>query len=138
MKLSEKNSERNRILLIDDDRHLLQSMGSWLNDQGFVVSLANCCEAAKELLAEAEFDLAIVDLRLGAEDGMTILEYCRTHYPKVVVILMTGYATVDTGVMAIREGAFDLLTKPLIDDELLISIRRASVSYTHLTLPTKA
>ena len=81
--------------------------------------------ALNKPLASKEFDLAFVDLRLGAEDGMEILAHCGVHHPNVVVILMTGYATIDTGVEAIRAGAFDLMTKPLIDEEILIAINRA-------------
>ena len=114
-----------RILLVDDDQHLLQSLGSWLKDQGFDVQLAADKASAEKALSSKTFDLAFVDLRLGDEDGMDILSHCRKHHPNVVVILMTGYATVDTGVEAIRAGAFDLMTKPLIDDEILIAINRA-------------
>ena len=114
-----------RILLVDDDQHLLQSLGSWLQAQGFEVQLAADKASAEGALAAKTFDLAFVDLRLGDEDGMDILSHCRTHHPNVVVILMTGYATVETGVEAVRAGAFDLMTKPLIDDEILIAINRA-------------
>jgi DNA-binding NtrC family response regulator len=114
-----------RILLVDDDQHLLQSMGEWLNQNGFQTSLAQDIASAKQQVEELEFDLAIVDLRLGSDDGLDLLRYLRKHHPNTSVILMTGYATVDTGIEAIRAGAFDLITKPLIDEELLMSIRRA-------------
>jgi DNA-binding NtrC family response regulator len=113
------------ILLVDDDRHLLQSMGEWMREQGFKVLLAANAKAAESQLANNVVQLALVDLRLGNEDGFDVLRYCRKHYPKTVVILMTGYATVDTGIEAVRAGAFDLLTKPLLDDEILIAIDRA-------------
>ena len=113
------------ILLVDDDQHLLQSMGAWLSDQGYEVQLSADIASATKLLDGQVFDLALVDLRLGADDGMELLRHCRKHFPHVVVVLMTGYATVGTSVEAIREGAFDLLTKPLIDDEILVAIDRA-------------
>ncbi len=100
-------------------------MGDWLADQGFQISLANDIESARVVLKDESIDLALVDLRLGTEDGLQILDYSKKHHPHVVVTLMTGYATVDTGVEAVRRGAFDLLTKPLIDEELLISVNRA-------------
>ena len=124
--MSSPNSSRPaRLLLVDDDQHLLQSFGGWLKDQGFDVEMAVNQASAQEALTGRPFDLAFIDLRLGAEDGMNILEHCRTHHPNLIVILMTGYATVDTGVEAIRAGAFDLMTKPLIDEEVLIAINRA-------------
>jgi len=117
--------KNNEILLVDDDRHLLESMGAWLTDQGYRVSLATNQEQARAVLSERTIDLALVDLRLGSEDGLELLAECKKHHPNVVVILMTGYATVDTSIEAIRAGAFDMLTKPLIDDEILIAFDRA-------------
>ena len=100
-------------------------MGGWMIEQGFDVFLAHDVQSAESQLANHDVDLALVDLRLGSDDGFNVLEHCRKHYPKVVVLLMTGYATVDTGIEAVRAGAFDLLTKPLIDEEILIAIDRA-------------
>ena len=124
--MNSKNPERpQRILLVDDDQLLLQSMGEWLNDVGFETGFATGIESAKELLANHEFELALIDLRLGPDDGFDLLTHCKKHHPNLTSILMTGYATVDTGIEAIRAGAFDLVTKPLIDEELLMSINRA-------------
>lgn len=114
-----------KILLVDDDQHLLQSLAGWLADQGYDLATAHDCASAEKELANKDFDLAFIDLRLGAEDGMEVLAHCQKHHPNVVVVMMTGYATVDTGVEAIRAGAFDLMTKPLIDEEILIAINRA-------------
>ena len=125
--MNSKNSDRaQRILLVDDDQHLLQSMGQWLNECGYETRLAQDIASARQYLkTETQFDLALIDLRLGPEDGFDLLNYCKTHSPNTTTILMTGYATVDTGIEAIRAGAFDLVTKPLIDEELLMSIQRA-------------
>ena len=118
---SKKSDKPQRILLVDDDQHLLQSMGEWLNANGFETGLAHNIDSATHLLSNAPYDLALIDLRLGPEDGFDLLAHCNTHYPNTTSILMTGYATVDTGIEAIRAGAFDLVTKPLIDEELLMS-----------------
>lgn len=121
-----KNTLSNKqILIVDDDQHLLQSMGMWLQDLGFKTFLAANSQTAEKHLTKNSIDLALIDLRLGNEDGMDLLRFCKQHYPQVVVLLMTGYATVETGVEAIRAGAFDLLTKPLIDDEILLAFERA-------------
>jgi DNA-binding NtrC family response regulator len=113
------------ILLVDDDRHLLDSMGAWLMDQNYLVSLASNSDEAKKAIEKNKVDLALIDLRLGSEDGLALLKDLKSHHPHVVFLLMTGYATVDTGIEAIRAGAFDLLTKPLIDEEILIAFDRA-------------
>jgi DNA-binding NtrC family response regulator len=114
-----------QILIVDDDQHLLQSMGMWLQELGFKTFLAANQQIAEKHLAKQQIDLTLIDLRLGNEDGMELLRFCKKHYPHVVNLLMTGYATVDTGVEAIRAGAFDLLTKPLIDEEILLAFDRA-------------
>src|SRR5205085_11928434 len=113
------------LLLVDDDRHLLDSMASWLRDQGYPTTTASNAKDAKAALASQVHDLALIDVRLGEEDGFTVLSHSRQHHPETTVILMTGYGTVETGIEALRAGAFDLVTKPLIDQELEMAIDRA-------------
>lgn len=113
------------LLLVDDDRHLLRSMGQWLAEQEFTVWMAPDRKTAEQLLKEHRIDLALVDIRLGQDDGFDVLRFARQKSPDTVVLLMTGYATAETGIEAVQAGAFDLLTKPLIDDELLLAIDRA-------------
>jgi DNA-binding NtrC family response regulator len=117
--------KRGSLLLVDDDRQILDSMADWLREQGFEITEATSCQASKAQIDARHFDLVLVDVRLQDGDGFEVLEYCRTKHPGLTVILMTGYGTVETGVDAIRAGAFDLLTKPLIDEELLLSLDRA-------------
>jgi len=123
--MNQNSNQPTRLLLVDDDQHLLQSMGSWLDSQGFAVQLASNIEQAKSCLQDSVFEVALIDLRLGEEDGFDLLDHCRSSVPEMVSIIITGYATPDTGVEAMRRGAADLLTKPLIDDELLMAIERA-------------
>lgn len=113
------------MLLVDDDRLLLDSMSSWLASQGYSVHAADGCATAQKIIENSPLDVAVIDLRLGDGDGFEILEYCRQVQPTLPVILMTGYGTVETGIEALRYGAHDLLTKPLIDEELLVAIQRA-------------
>jgi len=116
---------KSSLLLVDDDRHVLDCMADWLREQGFSVDEATDCKQAIKLVDSKPFDLVLADIRLGEGDGFDVLSHCRKNHPEVTVILITGYGTVETGVDAIRAGAFDLLTKPLIDEELLMSIDRA-------------
>jgi DNA-binding NtrC family response regulator len=113
------------LLLVDDDRLLLDSMSGWLREQGYTVVPASGREDAIARLAERTFDLVLADIRLADGDGFQILEHCKKEFPSTTVVLITGYATVETGIEAIRAGAFDLLTKPLIDEELEMAIDRA-------------
>ena len=118
-------SKPTRLLLVDDDQHLLQSMGQWLASQGFEIQMATNIAEAKLCLADASFDVALIDMRLGTEDGFELLDYCVNSVQNLVAIMMTGYANVDTAIEAVQRGAADLLTKPLIDDELLLAIDKA-------------
>ncbi len=116
---------RGSLLLVDDDRHVLESMTDWLRHQGFEVDAASGYRAALGQLDTHQPDLLLADVRLGDGDGFDLLAYCRQKYPSLPVILLTGYGTVETCVEALRAGAFDLLTKPLIDQELELAISRA-------------
>ena len=109
------------LLLVDDDRHLLQSMAVWLREQGYRVDTGTCVQDARRELAQRSYDVALIDIRLPDGDGFEILRFAKERFPDMPVILITGYGTVDLAVEAIRAGAFDFLTKPLIDEELQLA-----------------
>ena len=113
------------LLLVDDDRHLLASMADWLRDQGYAVDAAASLTEGRAAVDRKPYDLVLADIRLGAEDGFDLLTHCRKVRPATSVIMITGYGTVEAAVDAIRLGAFDFLTKPLIDEELLMAVQRA-------------
>jgi len=113
------------LLLVDDDQLLLESMADWLRDQGFAVNTSSGYANALERLRSKKYDMLLVDVRLQDGDGFDLLEQVRRNYPESHVVLMTGYGDADAAVEALRAGAADYLTKPLIDDELLMCIERA-------------
>ncbi len=113
------------LLLVDDDRHLLESMADWLSDQGLKVDTSTGYADALEKLRSKSYEMLLVDVRLQDGDGFDLLEQVRRNYPESHVVLMTGYGDADAAVEALRAGAADYLTKPLIDDELLMVIERA-------------
>ena len=124
--MSPLNKESRRsILLIDDDQRLLESMAEWMRSLGFEISEATSVEAGKAIVQSREFDLVVTDLRFEQSDGFDVLRFCKHHRPEMPVLMLTGYASADTGVDALRAGAFDLLTKPIIDQELQVAIERA-------------
>jgi DNA-binding NtrC family response regulator len=125
------------ILLIDDDRHLTESLASWLRELSHEVETVGALGQAKQLLKQRTFDLVITDLRLGSDDGFELISYSKRVQPDAAVLVMTGYATPDTAVAAVRAGAFDLLTKPVIDNELQLAIERA-VSQRDITRENEA
>jgi DNA-binding NtrC family response regulator len=103
------------LLLVDDDRHVLTSMADWLREQGYRTDTAVSLAEAKTAVGRKTYDLVLADIRLGDADGFDLLAHCRQNYPDTTVIMITGYGTVESAVEAIRLGAFDFLTKPLID-----------------------
>jgi DNA-binding NtrC family response regulator len=116
---------KSHLLLVDDDRHVLDSMAEWLRGQGYQLETAAGYADALERLRQNSFDLVLADVRLRDGDGFDLLEQCRRNWPAAQVILMTGYGSPDGAIEAIRAGAFDYITKPLIDNELLMTIERA-------------
>ncbi len=113
------------LLLVDDDRQVLESMTDWLRSQGLQVDPVRGVAEANERLSRKAYDLLLVDVRLQDGDGLDLLEQVRRNYTQSQVILITGYGDADAAVEALRAGALDYLTKPLIDDELLMAIERA-------------
>ena len=95
------------LLLVDDDFQVLESMSDWLCTQGLDVDVAMSSADALQLLSEKPFDVLLVDVRLGDDDGFDLLEKCRRNWPSSQVLMMTGYGTPDSAVEAIRAGAFD-------------------------------
>jgi DNA-binding NtrC family response regulator len=117
--------QKGSLLLVDDDRHVLQSMAEWLREQEYHVETAATLAAAISAVDKKPYDVVLSDIRLGNDDGFDLLSYCRSNHPEVSVVMLTGYGTVDSAIEAIRAGAFDFLTKPLIDEELELAIERA-------------
>jgi DNA-binding NtrC family response regulator len=117
--------KKGSLLLVDDDRQVLDSMADWLRSQGYQIDTAGSQEAARASLERKTYEVLLLDIRLRDGDGFELLAHCREKYPALIVILITGYGTVETAVEAIRAGAFDLLTKPLLDEELELALDRA-------------
>jgi signal transduction histidine kinase/CheY-like chemotaxis protein/GAF domain-containing protein len=120
-----------RVLVIDDDPQVLALISRLLRRSGYQVeTISRGEEALERLRLEAtlkEGDLALVlcDLKLPGVDGLQILEHVKDYCPDAVFVLMTGYATTDSAVVALRQGVYDYLTKPLDLDDLLSTVQRA-------------
>lgn len=130
--MKRKDGRHKRLLLVDDDRDLIESMGAWLNSIGYQTELADSLRAARRVMEQRPIDLALVDIRLEDGDGFELLAHLRQNYPQVPVVLISGYATPATASEALRVGAFDLLTKPLIDQELELTLKRAFTQHQML------
>lgn len=115
-----------RILVVDDEAAERITLGEVLRLEGYQVTLAASGEEALNLIhQEPEFDLAVLDLRLPGIDGLQVLEGIRRVSAETIVILITGYGTLETAIQALRKGAYDFLLKPSPVDEVLAAVRRA-------------
>jgi DNA-binding NtrC family response regulator len=113
------------ILLVDDDRIVLESMADYLRREKLNVLTATSFPDAERLLAGPGVDLVIADVNLPERDGFELLRHVREKHAETPVILITGYGTIENAVEAIRVGAFDYMTKPIMSDELKLAIDRA-------------
>jgi two-component system, NtrC family, nitrogen regulation response regulator GlnG len=122
------------ILVVDDDQSIANAFGHFLSFEGHTYRLASNVPDALEMIAERSPTLIMMDVRMPGVDGLQGLKEIRSRFPGVDVVIMTGYGTSQTSIDAIREGAYDYLTKPLDLDELREIIRK--VLAAHRTRPT--
>ncbi|RJP17307.1 MAG: sigma-54-dependent Fis family transcriptional regulator [Deltaproteobacteria bacterium] len=113
-----------RILVVDDERAIRDLLTEALRDAGYEVLSAGGGEEATAILREENIQIAVCDIRMPGMDGLELLRYIRDVSPETVVILITAYASVETAVNALRDGAFDYFLKPLIFEEIIAKISR--------------
>ena len=114
-----------RVLLVDDEKKFLDAMGARMKARGMDVSTSESAEEALEMLAKEAYDAVILDLRMPEMDGIEALKRMKEKRPEVQVILLTGHATVEEGVEAIKLGAMDFLEKPADLDAISEKIKKA-------------
>ena len=114
-----------RILLVDDEPSILNVLSTLLKQEGHDAVPVRGGEKAMDSLKTDHFDLMISDIRMVPVDGMELLKFARREKPSMAVIMLTAYGSVETAVEAMKEGAFDYVTKPFKVDELLITVERA-------------
>ena len=114
-----------RVLLVDDEPTILNLLNKILAGQGYEVTPASNGEKALELLKTEPFDLMVTDINMTPVNGMELLRESAKSFPNMGVIMLTAYGTVGTAVEAMKEGAFDYITKPFKLDELVLTVQRA-------------
>ena len=118
VRLPDKSNKNFRILVVDDELIVRDSIKALLEDEGFPVDMAASGSEALEKLAGASYRLMLLDIKMPGMDGVEVLKAAREAYPDLAVIMMTAYATVETAVEAMKVGARDYLVKPFEPDEL--------------------
>ncbi len=113
------------ILVVDDDRIILDSLCEFLRVEGYQAEGAASFAEAVQAIDRRPIDLIISDVNMPGGNGFELLHVVRKRSPETVVVMMTGYGTIESAVEAIKMGAYDYLTKPIIDDEMRVCVQRA-------------
>ena len=109
---------KGKILIVDDELVVRDSLSKWFASEGYTARPVGGAREALEVIQQTEFDIALLDIKMPGMDGMELQARLREADPGLTVIIMTGYASVDTAVQALKRGAYDYITKPVDPDEL--------------------
>jgi PAS domain S-box-containing protein len=126
---SELSLHTPRILVIDDEPRIRDACMLVLSDKGFEVAAAPDGETGLQMIKERHFDIVLVDLMMPTISGFDVLSEVRNHHPDTVVIVITGYATLEHSIEAMKKGAFDFIPKPFTPDQLRAVVDK-SLRYT--------
>ena len=113
-----------RVLVIDDDRDFTDSLCNLLAFEGYEVEAAYSLTGALDALDRFTVEVALIDIRLGDQDGLTLITEFRQRRADVVCVIMTAYASVDSAILALKEGAYDFLCKPFHPGDLIATLER--------------
>jgi DNA-binding NtrC family response regulator len=113
------------LLIVDDELSVRDSLGKWFHEEGYDVVTAESANDALTRLAEGKWDAALVDIKMHGTDGIELQRRMHEVDPELIVIMMTGYASVETAVAALKNGAYDYVTKPLDPDEISHLVKKA-------------
>lgn len=114
------------ILIVDDELSVRDSLYNWFIEDGYLVECAENANKALAMLESGDFDIVLADIKMPGMDGLEMLRLIKALKKDIIVIMMTAFATVDTAVQALKDGAYDYVTKPFDPDDLSHLIRNAS------------
>jgi DNA-binding NtrC family response regulator len=120
---------KKRILVVDDEPRIVNSLEVILSEKGYSVSKASSGADAIDLIRQEDFNLVIADLILPGMTGLELLKTIKMDHPDLPVFIVTTFATINAAVIAMREGAEDFITKPILESEIRIKIERAIERY---------
>lgn len=114
-----------KILVVDDETDMLETCAEILSSDGVEIVTEAKGPAAAERIGKEGFDLLLLDLKMPGMDGLALLQHARKISPETMVVMFTGFPTVETAVEAVKKGAFDYVTKPFTPDQLRVAVGRA-------------
>jgi DNA-binding NtrC family response regulator len=118
-------SASHSVLVVEDEEIMRAILRKLLEDSGYGVFTANSAENAIQILSENEISITLTDIKMSGKDGLELLDQIKAVDPEAIVIIMTAYSSVDTAVAALRKGAYDYVTKPFVNEDLLQTIKNA-------------
>jgi two-component system, NtrC family, response regulator HydG len=118
-------STQGKLLIVDDELSVRDSLAKWFHEEGYEVGIAEDANNALTRLAESRWDAALLDIKMHGIDGIELQKRIHEIDPELIVIMMTGYASVETAVAALKNGAYDYVTKPLDPDEIAHLVKKA-------------
>jgi DNA-binding NtrC family response regulator len=113
------------ILLVDDEANTREALSLLLSREGYNVVAASSGEEGIECLDKNIVDIVVTDVMMPRVSGMELLQYAKKNHPEVMVIMITGHASLESGIAAMKEGAFDYITKPIKIDEVKLILQKA-------------
>ena len=116
--------EQPKVLVVDDEESVVVTIEAILQLDGYSVATTTSGAEARKMVREVEYDLVLTDLRLEDGDGLEVLKAVRESYPETVTIMLTGYASLESAIQALRAGAYDYLVKPSEVEELRATVAR--------------
>jgi signal transduction histidine kinase len=117
-------TEQPKVLVVDDEESVVVTIKAILQLDGYEVATTTSGAKARAMVREVEYDLVLTDLRLEDGDGLDVLKAVRESYPETVTIMLTGYASLESAIQALRAGAYDYLVKPSEVEELRATVAR--------------
>ena len=114
-----------KILIVDDEKIVRESLFHWFEEEGYIVDTAESGEAALKKFDKGKFDLFLLDMKMPGMSGLELLKKIKESDPDAIVILITAFASVPTAITALKDGAYDYVTKPVDPDELAHLVSKA-------------
>ena len=121
----DRSIDAGKVLVIDDEENICKSCAEVLQDDGYAVTTFTKPNDALKYLRDEDIDLVLLDLKMPEADGIEVLKQLRAHHRETLVVVITGYASVETAVASLKLGAFDYVSKPFTPDELSLAAKRA-------------
>ncbi|MEW5976889.1 MAG: sigma-54 dependent transcriptional regulator [Acidobacteriota bacterium] len=115
-----------KVLIADDEASVRESLGSWLRDEGYSVEVAESGKEVLEKMGSEQWDVYLLDIKMPNMDGLELQRKVKSINPTATIIIMTAYASVETAVEAMKQGAYDYIVKPFDPDDLEHLIRNAA------------